>query len=74
MLTENLKDCMYDIVMAFDDEDGLPESVYNATYSLISELVSESVANEFAHLIDATDGFFYANNPKTLKTFAGIYF
>lgn len=74
MLTDNLKDCVHSLIMSFDDDEGLTENIYYAVHSIIAELSNDSVASKFASLIDATDGYFYANDPTALKAFADTYF
>ncbi len=74
MLTDNLKKCVHDLIMSFDDEKGLPENVYYSTHSIIAELSNDSVANQFSNLIDTTHGYFCTNDPTALKAFADTYF
>jgi len=40
-------------------EDGLPESVYNATVDLITETLGQKSAERFCACISATEGSFY---------------
>lgn len=47
------------LVGSFDDEDGVPESTYNATYELIEVILGTDAANLFSRYMDATDGRFY---------------
>lgn len=52
-----------DLGKSFDDDDGLPEDTYSATWSLINEGMGPNTANEWSRAVDATDGKFYLQEP-----------
>ncbi len=49
------------LVMAFADDDGLPESVYYATRALITTILGVQAVTAFVLAVDATDGKFYTS-------------
>ncbi len=52
-----------DLGKSFDDDDGLPEDTYSATWSLINEGMGSNTANEWSRAVDATNGKFYLQEP-----------
>ena len=52
-----------DLGKSFDDDDGLPEDTYSATWSLINEGMGPNTANKWSRAVDATDGKFYLQEP-----------
>lgn len=58
-----------DLVLSFDCDTGLPEEVYDATYSIILCTYGKNVVERFIQEIDATDGVFYAKNSDNLRSF-----
>jgi hypothetical protein len=55
-------DAIKNLVLSFDCDDGLPESVYNSTYNLILAELGPKASRMFARSIEATDGNFYMTN------------
>jgi len=54
-----MNDAIKNLIMCFDDENGLPEAVYDATYEVIEQTLGEPAASTFSNYMDASDGMFY---------------
>ena len=50
---------LIDLIDSFRSEHGVPESVYNATYRLLTLLYNVHASVNFAYYVRATDGVFY---------------
>jgi len=49
------------LVESFNDEQGLPENAFIATYALISLEMGVKAASKFNNCVDAIDGYFYTD-------------
>jgi len=47
------------LVRAFDDDAGLPWEAYDATVTLIHEMLGKSAAVKFSSAVDCTDDRYY---------------
>lgn len=65
-MATSTKSYLADLVRSFDNEDGLPEEVYNATWGLLLTVCGDTIADEFSSIIDAVNGNFYAKNRRDL--------
>lgn len=61
-----LSDCVKDLVICFDCDEGLPESAYKATCEIIELHYGTKARQDFQNIIDATDGMFYGNTEDIL--------
>jgi hypothetical protein len=61
-----------DLVFAFDCEDGLPESVFEATADLILTMLGEKSADHFRNCIDATESRFYLKRNSAPGIWSGM--
>lgn len=65
-MATSTKSYLADLVRSFDNEDGLPEEVYNATWGLLLTVCGDTIADEFSSIIDAVNDKFYAKSHKDL--------
>ena len=47
------------LVKGFDDENGVPETVYIATCDLINEVFGANAVGDFSNAVKAVDGHYY---------------
>jgi hypothetical protein len=56
----NMLGSLLQLIRAFKyTQDGLPESIYEATLGMIASVLSEDAAREFSRHISATEGMYY---------------
>lgn len=55
-----------DLVFAMDDDEGVPEAMYDALCNLISAMLGEKAEDAFSSCVDATNGRFYLKQGKDL--------
>jgi len=60
------------LIFAFDDEDGLPEEIYDHARNMLSTMLGFEAVNVFQRYIDATDGRFYFKEGQAKNCWNGI--
>jgi hypothetical protein len=55
-MVENIRD----LLLSFDCDEGLPESIYNTTYRILKYFINETSAERFSSLISSTENKFYS--------------
>lgn len=60
-----MKALLFKIFVDMESGGGIPESCYSLVYHVIMTFYSETHANIFSHITDATDGMFYFRDDMT---------
>ena len=67
-----MKDAIKHLIMSFDDDEGLPEATYDATYNIIQIMFGQKAASTFSRYVDSTGGRFYVKRGAMPELLADI--